>query len=53
MRIFVEYFVGDVRHSKQFSFQYSDYNPVTKWDVVNKWIENNVPEGCSAMVRMD
>ncbi len=53
MRIFVEYFVGDVRHSMQFSFQYSGYNPVTKWEIVNKWIEDNVPEGCSAMVRMD
>jgi hypothetical protein len=53
MRIFVEYFVGDVRHSKQFSFQYVDFNPVTKWDIVNTWVANNVPEGCTAMVRMD
>jgi hypothetical protein len=53
MRIFVEYFVGDVRHSKQFSFQYSDYNPVTKWDIVNAWLEKNVPEGSTALVRMD
>ena len=53
MRIFVEYYVGNVRHSKQFSFQYSDYNPVTKWDIVNKWIDQNVPEGSTALVRMD
>jgi hypothetical protein len=53
MRIFVEFYVGDIRHRVQFSFQYSDYNPVTKWDVVNTWIAKNVPEGSTALVHMD
>ena len=53
MRIIVEYFVAEKRFTRQFSFQYSDYNPVTKWDIVNKWIDQNVPEGVTAQVRMD
>ena len=53
MRIIVEYQAGDVFHRVQFSFQYVDYNPVTKWDIVNTWIEKNVPEGSTALVHME
>ena len=53
MSITVKFLVGDVQHQHRFSFRYMDFNSITRWEIVNKWIENNVPEGITALITMD
>ena len=53
MSITVKFLVGDVQHQHRFSFRYMDFNSITRWEIVNKWIADNVPEGIEPLINLD
>jgi len=53
MSITVKFLVGGVQHQHRFSFRYMDFNSITRWEIVNKWIADNVPEGIEPQISLD